>query len=494
MSIPASEVVQVNPSVLGGGGAAVSLTGLMLTNNTAVPIGTVQAFASQPAVSAFFGPASTEAALATNYFLGYDNSTAKPGSLLFAQYSTAPVAAYLRGGSVAALTLAQLQAITPGTLTIIADGVSKTSTAINLSAATSFSNAATLIQAAFTAPGFAVTYDAQRGAFLVTSSTTGATSTLAFASGAISAALMLTAATGAVTSQGAIAATPGAALDAITGITLAWASFMTVFEPLLADKLLFAAWCNGRNKRFAYVAFDTDVVNTTNGAYAAGFGAQIAAAAYNGIVPIYGPAAKAAAAMGFIASIDFARTDGRITLAFKAQGGLVADVSDSTSAANLRANGYNYFGQYATANDSSVIFYPGKVSGSFVWIDPYANQIQLNSSFQSALLALLTNSPSIPYNTNGKSLTETALLGPIAAAVNFGSIRAGVSLSPAQISQVNSAAGAIIDTVLSSRGWYLQILDASQAVRAARGTFPITFWYMDGGSVQSLNMASIAVQ
>lgn len=492
MSIPASEVVQVNPSVLSGGGAALSLTGLMLTNSTSVPIGIVQAFTSAPAVAAFFGAASAEGQLANNYFLGYDNSTAKPGNLLFAQYPAAPVAAYLRGGSVAGLTLAQLQAVA-GILTVTVDGVAKTSAAINLSAATSFSNAATLIQAAFTTPGFTVTYDAQRGAFLILSSTSGATSTASFGSGTIAAGLLLTAATGAVTSQGAIAATPGAALDAITGVTLAWASFMTVFEPVLADKMLFAAWCNGRNRRFSYVAFDTDAANAS-GANPSGFGAQVTTLAYGGIIPIYGVAAYAAAVMGFIASIDFPRTNGRITAAFKAQSGLAASASDSASAANLRANGYNYFGAYATANDSSIFLLPGSVSGSFKFIDAYVDQIQLNSSFQSALLLLLINSPSIPYNTNGKSLTETALLGPISAAVNFGSIRSGVALSPAQIGQVNSAAGAIIDTVLSSRGWYLQILDASATVRAARGTFPITFWYMDGGSVQNLSMASIAVQ
>lgn len=492
MSIPASEVVQVNPSVLGGGGAAVSLSGLMLTNSTAVPVGTVASFNNAPDVAAFFGPASAEAALANNYFLGYDNSTAKPGNLLFSQYPAAAVAGYTRGGKVSGLTLAQLQALA-GTLTLTVDGTAKTSSAINLTAATSFSNAATLILAAFTTPNFTFTYDAQRGAFVATSSTAGAASVVSFGSGTIAAGLLLTAATGAVQSAGALAATPSGALDTITGIALNWASFMTVFEPLLADKLLFAAWCNGRNKRFAYVAYDTDAANTS-GANPSGFGATVVTNAYNGIIPVYGAAAYAAAIMGFIASIDFARTNGRITAAFKSQGGLAASVNDSASAANLRANGYNYFGAYATANDSSIFLFSGSVSGSFKFIDAYVDQIQLNSSFQSALILLLTNSPSIPYNTNGKSLTETALLSPIAAAVNFGSIRPGVALSPAQVNQVNSAAGAQIDTVLSSRGWYLQILDASVAVRAVRGSFPITFWYMDGGSVQSLSMASIAVQ
>jgi hypothetical protein len=59
---------------------------------------------------------------------------------------------------------------------------------------------------------------------------------------------------------------------------------------------------------------------------------------------------------------------------------------------------------------------------------------------------------------------------------------------------VNNAAGAPIDSILSTRGWFLQVLDALPQVRAARGSPPINFWYMDGESVQKINMASILVQ
>jgi hypothetical protein len=85
-------------------------------------------------------------------------------------------------------------------------------------------------------------------------------------------------------------------------------------------------------------------------------------------------------------------------------------------------------------------------------------------------------------------------MDPITAALNFGAIRANVPLSASQIAQVNNAAGTKIDTVLSSRGWYLQILPATAQVRAARGTPPMSLWYMDGGSVQAITLASIVVQ
>src|SRR5579872_6273182 len=150
LAIPASQIVAVNPGVVGAGGSALDLNGLMLTTSTRVPVGTVLSFPTQLSVAAFFGANSTEAALALIYFNGFDNSAVKPGALLFAQYPwAAPVAPYVRGGNIAAaLSLAQLQALAPGTLTVVLNGLSHVSGTINLSGATSFSNAASLIQTA----------------------------------------------------------------------------------------------------------------------------------------------------------------------------------------------------------------------------------------------------------------------------------------------------------------------------------------------------------
>src|SRR5690242_12650604 len=102
-TIPARDIVQVNPGVLPAGGSALDMIGLFLTSSTRPPIGQILAFASATDVSTYFGPSSTEASLATIYFNGFDNSHKKPGSLLFAQYNSGSVDAFLRGGSVAGL-------------------------------------------------------------------------------------------------------------------------------------------------------------------------------------------------------------------------------------------------------------------------------------------------------------------------------------------------------------------------------------------------------
>ena len=499
-AIPASFDVTVTPSVISAGGSALALNGLMLTNGTRVPIGSVLSFPASSSVASYFGASSVEAQAAAIYFSGYDNSTVKPGALLIAQYPTVAVSAYLRGGSLAGLTLAQLVLLT-GTLSVTNDGTVHTSAAISLTSATSFSNAATIIQAAFTAPAFTVTFDSVASAFVFTDTLTGATSTMTFATGTLATGLALTAATGAVLSQGSAIATPTPFMNAITNSTQNWATFFTTFDPDLGAgntvKLAFAAWTNAQIDRFAYACWDTDITPTLSTAATTSMGYLIGSNGTNsnGTVMIYGTDwTKAAFFSGATAAIDFSQFNGRITYKYKSQGGLTAEVTSQTVAANLIANGYNYYGIEATANQNFTFFAPGTISGQFQWADSYVNQIWLNNALQLAAMVLLTQLKSIPYNAAGYALMRQAWGDPITQAVNFGAIRAGVPLSLLQAANVNNAAGVPIDSLLSSAGYYLQILPATAQVRGARGTPPCTLWYMDGGSVHHINLASIEVQ
>jgi hypothetical protein len=192
-TIPASTLVNVVPSVLGAGGNGVDIIGLVLTENDRVPIGTVLSFSSAEAVQDFFGAGSTEAIIAgggsgmgAGYFGGYDGAQRLPANILFAQYNSDDVGAYVRGGDVSALTLAQLQAIS-GSLNTVIDGYAHNVAALNLSAATSFSSAATIIQTDVNAAASVIaSFTAQIGA-AVTAAISGTTLTVsAVASGLIS--------------------------------------------------------------------------------------------------------------------------------------------------------------------------------------------------------------------------------------------------------------------------------------------------------------------
>lgn len=594
-SIPASKLVNSDPSVLGTGGNPLSLNAVFGTTDPSIPIGTVKAFPDVASIENWFGANSPEADLGVRYFSGYSIGTSLPSTLYYGQYNEDAVAAYLRSGNLSAVTLTQLQGFS-GSIVVAVDGHTLTSAAINLSSATSYPNAATLIQAGLQVAGNSwsgtltttnasetvtintttsgilhigdalvgadipggstitafgtyttvagtgtvtisanatgaagpgagtvtldptVTYDTLRAAFVITSPSTGATSTIAYpTTSTFTTNLKLTQAAGAIPSQGAAPATPAVFLNSVVASTQNWATFTTVFEADINTALGFAAWMSTASpagqERFLYVQWDTVEANAL-GANPSGFGAQVTAASYNGSMPNYDPGTRtdidietglpvvttwtpgelAAFVCGMIASIDFNATQGRITLAYKSQAGLEAGVNTSVAAQNLEGNGYNFYGAYATANEDFTFLQPGSMPGVWRWVDPYVNQIAMNSDFQLALLTLETQAPSLPFNTTGYNLVRSALQDPIDKYLNFGGIQAGIPLSNSQAQQVNTAAGVKIDGVLTTIGYYLQILPASPTVRGLRGSPPMRFWYTDGGSIQSLFLAAIDVQ
>ena len=751
-TIPASEIVSVQPNVLAAGGIGLNLTAVIVTESTRAPIGEVVSFARASDVAAYFGPASVQAAMSAVYFQGFSTSTVKPGSLGFWQYTPAAVAAYLRGGNVAnSLTVAQLAALAPNTLTVVMDGYTHTSGSINLSATTSYSGAATTINSAFStepteasvtasiggtfatstttgtvltmgalttgslqvgdvisgtdgtnslpagcyivnqltgtsggsagatftisaaatpsdlgsatvtslstvmdvtvvssgalavglrlsgsgigsgtnilsqisgdtgstglygvsaaqtvssttvtakAQAFTVTFDSVSGAFVFTSGLVGSESEASFAtsvdatasactttakvltiggtvtgtfqigdvvsgtdgshplaanttivnqltgtpggagtytisaaatggnltsavvtstgpSGTLAAALLLTSATGAVTSQGAAAMTPSASMNALTAVTTNFGSFLTDFDPDggsgNAQKLLFAEWNGLQDDEFCYICWDTDAAPTTVNSAPSSLGQLLKTDAISGTTLIWEPTAGegtyfyAAFLAGAIASVNFQATNGRITFKFKGQSGLVPSVTSATVAANLDANGYNFYAVYATAAEQFTFFGNGRISGPFNWLDAYVNQIWLNAQIQLALMVFITTINSVPYTPAGDAMIENVITGspatplapatgPITAALNFGAIDVGVPLSSAQAVEVNAAAGIPIAGILSAVGYYVQVLTASPDVRAARGSPPINVWYTDGGAVQLLSVNSVAVQ
>ena len=492
MSIPASDIVAVNPGVVSSGGNPLALNGVILSTNDLLPTGAVRSFASADAVSDFFGAASDEYALSQVYFLGFDNSTTKPGTLFFAPYVEAARDAWLQSGSFAGVTLAELTDLS-GVLTVTVDGVAFTSSSINLATATSFSNAATMITAGFTGAGKPTcSWNPVNSTFSLYSPTTGATSTITYATGTLSAGLKFTSATGAILSQGADEDTSATAMDMVKSKTQNWVDFMTMWEPDTAGKIDFAQWVNAQNQRYAYVAWDTDAQAIVNGSTTT-FSYLVAQAEYDGVVPVYNTKELAAFVLGTTASIDFSQTNGRITYKFRSQSGFVPTVTDQQIGANLTANGYNFYGQWATANDEFNFFAEGQMSGKWKWIDAFMDQVYLNSQFQLALLDLLVGVKSIPYNEAGYNLIRAAMIDPITAALNFGSIRTGITLSNSQKAQVNQAAGRDVSGTIEQQGYYLQILDPGAQVRGNRGTPVINFWYTDGGSVHKISLASIDI-
>lgn len=491
-AIPISQVVTVNPSVVGAGGNPLSLNAIFVDQGLTVPLSSLLSFPSEDDVVAYFGSGSPQALLGSNYFLGFDTSTKKPDTLFFAGYAAAARAAWLRGQSLAGVTLAQIQAIA-GTLIVTVDGVVKTAAALNLSAASSFTNAATLITTALSlTAGAAVTWDAATSRFVITSGTTGATSTITQATGTTAAALGLSAG---ILSQGAAPDTPASAMDRIKAQEQNWATFTTTWEPVIADKTAFAVWNNAQNNRYAYIAWDSDAGYATP-SNAAVFGTIVDTLNYEGVIVVYNSAAIAAFTCGYAASIDWAATNGRATAAFKTQTGLTTSVSTLSLATSVLSNNASYYGLYQAPGAGNIysIMYDGRMNGSkFKWADTYLNQIRLNSQLALAMFTGLMAVNAAPYNSQGETYIRSWCKDPTDEALNNGTIRIGVPLSASQDSTIAAQVGFSIKTQLETQGSYLQILPATAQVRAARQSPPCKLWYCDGGAIQVIALASIAI-
>lgn len=481
-SIPASEIVNVSPSVLSAGGSAMALNAALISDSVKF---VAKSYSNPDAVGNDYGTTSDKYKFAQIYFAGFTGSTVKPSALFIAKYSAVDSAAKLTGASLRSMSLDELKLVN-GEVNVTIDGVLKTGT-VNLSAATSFSSAATLIATALTA---AVTFDTQLQSFVIESGTTGATSSISFASGAGAEALALTELTGAQLDNVTVVDTATTAMKRLTGYTLNFSTPVVETSTALNDTVQkeIAKWVSLQNHRYWMVVWKETKTEALT------FKTWLNEQNVADVTVIKGDFEVSALTAAFAASLDFSELNGRTTMDFRSTSTLAPSVTDVDEAGELNNAGVAYYGAFATANDRFIFLRNSIVSGEFKWADAYLNQIYLNSQLQLSQITGLVANKSIPYNDIGKSKVRASAQDPINEMLNFGGIQTGVILSEQQKSVINNEAGVDAATVIFNQGYYLMIRNATPQVRAARGSFPIKLWYTDGGSVHSINIASINVQ
>jgi len=493
-TIPIDDIVQMNPGVIGAGGTPQLLTGVGVSQDPSIPPNQVLTFFDALDVENWFGAQAPEATLADAYFPGVVNGGQAPYQLQFVGFALTDSPAGSYGAQLGTLTLSQLQQL-QGVLQVTT-AAQHTSSTINLAPASSFTNAAALMQAAFTSPDFTITYDATRGRFLLLTTATGPSAMCSDVSGSLAASVGLSSASGAfIQSPGVAADTPSSVMNRLVGITRNRAVFTHAYAADITDRLAYAVWNSGQNYKYMYVGWDQDPIDTQTD-NAATFGAQVFAAPYQGTLPLYGTVQHAGAVMGYVAAINFNVPNGRSDLAFRQfNAGVPATVSDIATARALRSNNYTYIGAYANAANQWTIAYDGKVSGKFLWVDTYVDQIYLNSELQLAEFLAMLAYGSLPYNSDGYTALYRAGADVATAAVESGIIRQNVTLSQTEIQQVNAAAGRDISSNLQTDGWYFLVTDPANPAqtRTTRGSPTMIFFYTDGGSIQQLNIGSNAV-
>ena len=493
-TIPASYIVAINPRLIPAGGTDLEFNGLFLTENTLIPTDApLMEFTSAETVAAFFGETSPEYSAASLYFLGYNNSFAKPRRVMFARRVSAAAGAWLRGAKYTG-TLAAVQAITSGTLNIEINSTTIALTNIDLSAATSYSDAAATLETALDGEltGVTVAFSSLTGAFQINSPSTGATETITYASGTIAELLNLTEATGAVKTNGSDALTQTANMNAIKAQSQNWVTFTTLYTAADSEHLGLAEWASNQGIEYLYVGWTNDARLLVQGG-TSDIASQIAAAEYGATALVYDNINVAAFILGTAASINWNRYQGTITFAFKHIDGLAPTVTDETTAALLDEKGVGYVGKFATRNDAFTFFYSSKIFGRYGFIDTFINTVWLKNVMQVSIMNGLTLAGRVPYNERGYTLIRAWLQDPINRAVNNGAIDPGVTLSESQKAQVYNETGKDLTTELWTKGYAILVEDAGAAVRVGRNSPNISVYYTYGGSVHRVEVASTAL-
>jgi hypothetical protein len=496
MTIPASFIVDVRPRVITGGSNDLEMNGLIFSRNARISAGSmVLEFGGAAAVGAYFGLDSEEYAAAQVYFAGYSNKFSAPRSFFVGLRVDAPVGGWMRTGPYSG-TLEALKAVTNGAFVITIDGVTKTISGVNLSAATSFSAAASILSSVNDLDA-TVTYSSLDKTFTISSISAGAGHDVSFAdspaSGTDLAALLnAKESLGAIRSPAMDALSVAQNMAAIRARSENWVTFTTLWAAPTDEMLEYAAFASA-NYGWLYVAHSQDP-NIPSPDSSADPASALKASACEHSAIVYGAVDYALFIMGSIASISWLRVNGTITLAFKRQPGLAAYVTDESQAAALEAKNCNYFGNFATRNAEFVFLYNGCLSASrYGFIDPYINSVWLNNRLQVALMDGLTMSGRVPYNERGYAKIRAWMMDPIKAGLNNAAIEPGIALSEAQKSELFNEAGMDISGELSTQGYFIQIIDPGAPVRAQRQSPVVNLWYTYGGAVQKIEVASTAI-
>lgn len=493
-TIPLSLDFSITPNVVSPAGSAVDANGLMLTDNDLIPVGAVQSYYSSSDVSALMGSDSKEFLAAQQYFNGYDNSSVIPGELLMYRLVTAPVAGYLLSGNLKGVTLTTLKAIPAGTITLTIDGTSTTSASVDLSAATSFTDIADKLETGIGASKVSVEWLPIANRFIIRSATTGEDSEVSFASaGALATGLKLTQDTAATVSPGSDAVSMTDMMNNIINTNQNWILFQALTELTDDQKTELCAWASSSHNRYGYVVHDTSAAPTVANNASCFVQSVVVANGYENIFPIYGSYLYAVTALAYAASIDFARTNGRISFKFRGFSGLAPNVSDLATAQALKSNGYNFYGSYSLNKTMAQYASDGAITGKFVWLDSFIDQVWINANLVGAYATLFTANQSYPFNDNGYGAVQAATIDVAEQALTFGAIQRGVVLDNSQIRIVNTSVGKDISATLYSQGWYLYIPTQTGSARLSRDLQGVIFYWVDGQLIQSITMSSTAI-
>ena len=447
MPIKSTLYVDITSGVIGADSVATQeLTGRRFSTSPLIP-STVIVRVLRGGAQDYFGASSAEASFADQYFSYVSPApVSRADNLQFAAYAPTGRPPALFGGQDHA-TLTELQDVTAGILSInLGDDEVQTAT-MDFSAATSFADVSSIVQAAIRAAGDAgsqyssavVSYDAINGIFVIT----GSQSSNAMASynpvaGSDVGALIGLGAVGAIESDGLAAQSPlqaflkaeqvsdsfGSATFSDTGVTLAQAKELALY--VKAQNVKYQIYFSVSRANYQAWYDELSAIGST------GLILNATAGEYKESLP-----------MAIMAATDYERRNATVNFMFR-QSALSFDVNTTDEALALNARRINYYGNTAVAGQQIRFFQRGFLMGGAT--DPldmnvHANEQWLKAYCAAQLLALQLGTNKIGADNDGRGKLLAVLAGAVERAKYNGTISVGKELTTNQKLAVTDLTG-----------------------------------------------------
>lgn len=468
MPIKSTRYVEITSAVIGASSVAVqSLTGRRFTSNPLVPTDGIVTVLNGGAQD-YFGAETAEARFASQYFSYVSPAPAsKANNLQYAAYAPAGRTPILFGAPNVS-TLAALQAVTAGSLSIQLGDAAIDLTAINLSTALTFADVASLLQTAVrTGVGAQyttalVTYDSLTQEFKVQGSVVGNAAAIinVAPTGTDIAPLINLNGVGSVQSPGIAAQSPLAAFIAAEQLTDSFGSASFQETMTLEQAVDLATYVAAQNIKYQlYLSVSRADYETWSAAL---IGIPSVGLILNATTNEY----KESLPQAIMAATDYDRRNATLNYMFR-QSALTGDVVDTEESIALDAARVNYYGTTASAGQRISFFQRGFLMGgatAALDMNVHANEQWLKAFMSSRFLALEIATGKIPANNEGRGLCMLVISEGVDRAKFNGTIQVGRLLNSTQQIAITELTGdALAYLEVQNNGYWADVTMVEEA-------------------------------
>ena len=430
---------------------------------------------------AYCGKSGTEYEQLQKYFSFVSKNGNAPEKVVVARWYKEDTAAFIKGKRLN-VAVSEFNEVTDGSFTIKLDGTTKEISGLDFSGATSFSGVASVIQTAMQTDfsGSTVAYNSVTGGFIITSATTGSSSSAddvtAGSTGTdVSDMLGLI---GAELSQGVDAETYRNFCDRMYHANSSGFS-ITTYETLSeSDKVGAVAWLQQNLGGQSYKTKCRLVFNETDKTTAKALSSTLEGLEYTGFVICYDPNGEWVNTLdcAICATIDYNVDNGAINFNFQPAVGYTAitnlgsvvdyqqGLTNSSLMQELDNAKISCVYSVGFGNQEAIYYGSGLMAGSFGTEATQVDESALEQAIQVAVINGMTSLNKVPLRgEDAKDLISSMIASPIGDFVKNGVIAKGGLLTATEKASVSQATGnANAADSLEMVGYYYMIYDLTE--------------------------------